>query len=65
MAADVRDALRFGSRDNIHRYRRLLKTHLTMTEREFIERRMAEEKNALLNQEPFSAAAQNAVANVG
>jgi hypothetical protein len=34
-------------RNNIIRYRRLLKTKLTETERQFIERRLAEEKFAL------------------
>ncbi|PDT89791.1 hypothetical protein CO669_13445 [Bradyrhizobium sp. Y36] len=34
-------------RNNIHRYRRLLKTRLSQLERNFIERRLAEEKLAL------------------
>ncbi|MCS3762663.1 hypothetical protein ML401_28000 [Bradyrhizobium sp. 62B] len=34
-------------RNNIHRYRRLLKTRLSRLERNFIERRLAEEKSAL------------------
>jgi hypothetical protein len=34
-------------RNNISRYRRLLKTLLTDFEREFIERRLAEEQSAL------------------
>jgi hypothetical protein len=34
-------------RNNIDRYRRLLKTHLTALERDFIERRLAEEEAAL------------------
>ncbi|RXH25944.1 MULTISPECIES: hypothetical protein [Bradyrhizobium] len=34
-------------RNNIHRYRRLLKTRLSQLERNFIERRLAEEKSAL------------------
>lgn len=34
-------------RDNIHRYRRLLKTKLSTLEREFIERRLAEEEAAV------------------
>ncbi|WP_314947025.1 hypothetical protein [Bradyrhizobium cosmicum] len=34
-------------RNNIHRYRRLLKTRLSELERHFIERRLAEEKSAL------------------
>ena len=32
---------------NIHRYRRLLRTRLTDLERQFIERRLAEEQTAL------------------
>ena len=34
-------------RNNISRYRRLLKTQLTDCERQFIERRLSEEKSAL------------------
>jgi hypothetical protein len=34
-------------RDNMRRYRRLLKTNLTELERRFIERRLSEEKNAM------------------
>jgi hypothetical protein len=34
-------------RNNISRYRRLLKTHLTDCERQFIERRLSEERSAL------------------
>ena len=34
-------------RNNIHRYRRLLRTRLTELERQFIERRMAEEQSKL------------------
>jgi hypothetical protein len=34
-------------RNNIHRYRRLLKTKLSELERHFIERRLAEERSAL------------------
>ncbi|MDE5442619.1 hypothetical protein GWG65_14410 [Bradyrhizobium sp. CSA207] len=34
-------------RNNIHRYRRLLKTRLSELERHFIERRLAEEQSAL------------------
>jgi hypothetical protein len=34
-------------RNNIHRYRRLLKTRLSDLERHFIERRLAEEQSAL------------------
>jgi len=38
----------FAHRTNIDRYRRLLKTYLTVNEREFIERRLGEEEKALL-----------------
>jgi hypothetical protein len=34
-------------RNNIHRYRRLLGTELSDVERQFIERRLSEEKTAL------------------
>jgi hypothetical protein len=34
-------------RNNIHRYRRLQKTKLSELERQFIERRLAEERSAL------------------
>ncbi|MBR0803528.1 hypothetical protein JEY40_16875 [Bradyrhizobium japonicum] len=34
-------------RNNIHRYRRLLRTKLSELERQFIERRLAEEKASL------------------
>lgn len=34
-------------RNNIHRYRRLLRTKLSELERHFIERRLAEERSAL------------------
>ncbi|WGD54268.1 hypothetical protein QA641_10410 [Bradyrhizobium sp. CB1650] len=34
-------------RNNIHRYRRLLNTRLAEIERQFIERRLAEEQSAL------------------
>ncbi|OKO83714.1 hypothetical protein [Bradyrhizobium sp. AS23.2] len=34
-------------RNNIHRYRRLLNTRLSDLERQFIERRLAEEQTAL------------------
>lgn len=34
-------------RNNIHRYRRLLKTRLSELERHFVERRLAEEQSAL------------------
>jgi len=34
-------------RNNIHRYRRLLKTRLSELERQFIERRLSEERSSL------------------
>ena len=34
-------------RNNIHRYRRLLETRLSDIERQFVERRLAEEQTAL------------------
>jgi len=37
----------FAHRENIRRYQRLLKTHLTDHERRFVERRIREEKAAL------------------
>jgi hypothetical protein len=40
---DARKAVRYTHKDNIDGYGRLLKTFLTATEREFIERRLAEE----------------------
>jgi hypothetical protein len=43
-----RDATRLlVRRTNVERYRRMLKTHLTITERLFVERRLAEEEVAL------------------
>lgn len=45
-------------RDNLSRYRRLLKTRLSDIERQFIERRLAEEQTALeaLTNDAFPAA---------
>jgi len=45
-------------RNNIHRYRRLLRTRLTDTERAFIMRRLDEEQSALeeLSSETFPVA---------
>jgi hypothetical protein len=42
-------------RQNIERYRRLLETSLTVLERDFVERRIAEEESALnrLASDPF------------
>ncbi|MEJ2434977.1 MAG: hypothetical protein P8Y53_18140 [Pseudolabrys sp.] len=41
------EALRSAHCANIDRYRRLLQTHLTDHERQFVERRIAEEQEAL------------------
>ncbi|WFU75049.1 MULTISPECIES: hypothetical protein [unclassified Bradyrhizobium] len=45
-------------RNNVHRYRRLLKTRLSDLERQFIERRLSEEGSALeaLTSETFPIA---------
>lgn len=48
MKPDMRDALLLVHRANIDRYRKLLKTDLTVTERNFIERRLGEEEEELL-----------------
>jgi hypothetical protein len=47
MTPNKREKLVFAHRANIEKYRRLLKTHLTDIEREFIERRLGEEKALL------------------
>jgi hypothetical protein len=47
MTSELNKALRSAHRANIDRYRRLLKTHLTDGERQFVERRIAEEEAAL------------------
>ena len=44
---DEQIALMRSHRNNIHRYRQLLQTKLTDLERQFIERRMAEEQSKL------------------
>lgn len=48
MKPDMKDALVLAHRANIDRYRRLLNTYLTATERNFVERRLDEEEEALL-----------------
>ena len=48
MTLDMQNALVFAHRANINRYRKLLNTHLTVNERQFIERRLGEEEKALL-----------------
>jgi hypothetical protein len=47
MTSDLDKALRSAHRANIDRYRRLLQTHLNDGERQFVERRIAEEEMAL------------------
>lgn len=47
MTSELNKALRSAHRANIDRYHRLLQTHLTDHEREVVERRMAEEQEAL------------------
>ena len=44
---DFIKAREFAHRANIDRYRRLLRTHLSDLERDFLERRLAEEQAAL------------------
>ena len=44
---DEKLALLRTHRNNIHRYRRLLKTELTELERQFIEKRLSEERSAM------------------
>lgn len=48
MNSKLQKSLLIAHQANIDRYRRLLKTHLTDHERDFIERRLAEEGDALL-----------------
>lgn len=48
MKPDMREILILARQTNISRYRRLLKTNLTVIEREFIERRLREEEEAIL-----------------
>jgi hypothetical protein len=43
---DEKLALLWTHRNNIYRYKRLLKTKLTDLERQFIERRLSEERSA-------------------
>ena len=47
MTSNLNKALRSAHRANIDRYRRLLQTHLTDDERQFVERRIAEEQQDL------------------
>ena len=46
--SELSKALIFAYRTNVDRYQRMLKTHLADNEREFIERRLAEDEQALL-----------------
>ena len=48
MTSDMQKVMVFAHRTNIDRYRRLLKTYLTVNEREFIERRLDEEERSLM-----------------
>lgn len=48
MTSDTREAFIFAHRTNIARYRSLLRTNITVIEREFIERLIEEEEKALL-----------------
>jgi hypothetical protein len=48
MMPNLREDLVFAHRTNIERYRSLLMTHLTVIEREFVERRLREEERALM-----------------
>jgi hypothetical protein len=45
--SDVTRNARWAHQANIGRYRKILKTHLTETERQFIDRRLIEEQQAL------------------
>jgi hypothetical protein len=47
MTSELNKALQRAHRANVDRYRLLLQTHLTDDERQFVERRIAEEKQAL------------------
>jgi len=47
MTPNKREKLVFAHRTNIEKYRRLLRTHLTDIEREFVERRLGEEEALL------------------
>lgn len=47
MVDDFEHAKRTAHRDNIERYRRLLRTSLTDNERQFVKRRLDEEEAAL------------------
>lgn len=48
MTLNMQSTMIFAHRANIERYRRLLKSRLTDHERKYVERRLGEEKKALL-----------------
>lgn len=48
MKPDMRNTLIVVHKTNIERYRRLLKTHLSVIERAFVERRLDEEEEMIL-----------------
>ena len=47
MSSDLQSALITTHRANVERYRRILGSYLTVEERAFVERRIAEEETAL------------------
>ena len=47
MTSDLAKTKQWAHQANIDRYRKLLKTYLTDNERDFVERRLDEEKKAL------------------
>ena len=47
MSSDFDAAMRFAHRSNIDRYRKILASALSAAERSFVERRLAEEQEAL------------------
>jgi hypothetical protein len=51
MVRDVSNLSKFFCERNIERYEKLLKSHLTDMERDFIERRLSEERQALQSQQ--------------
>jgi hypothetical protein len=53
MVAGLSDMSKFAFERNIERYEKLLKSDLTDMERDFIERRLSEEKQALQLQQTF------------
>jgi len=47
MSRDPATAFKLGREANVERYKKLLGSHLTATERAFVERRLTEEQDAL------------------